>query len=182
MVEKGTSSAPKPKLTSYDTQGHHDQSETLPHYSGDLRATGSRTLCSQPLFATPGLPNVNVLAYLPTNATLSSDHTTVTVPDKELVTVSTALVSFIRAQAALPPRPILRIRAMIFGNVEFDFKIDMMRYLVRKNDESAWNYTKIIDKDVLGFRGQNNVSLEPHYDTLLEWAQQFVESSARNKS
>ena len=113
-----------------DTRSRRTEDETLPEYSETPLASGfgSPPLPWTPeLVASPGLPNVNILAYLPSNASLSSDLTTVTVRDKELVTVPAALVSFLTVQAALPPRPILRIRGLIAGNIAFNLKIDMMR-------------------------------------------------------
>ena len=166
------------------SKSQHNQHDPLPSYSENSRTTSSPTSPwnQQLLLATPGLPNVNVLAYLPANASLSSDQTTVTVRDEELVTVPAALVSFIFAQAALPPRPIVRIRGSVCGNVAFDLKIDMMRYFVPKSDEPAWNYVKIVDEHELAPRGESTVSAKPHYDTLLEWAQRFINSLAGNKS
>lgn len=166
-----------------DSKGQHNQDDTLPDYSEYLHVTGpSISTWDQQLLATPGLPNVNFLAYLPSKATLSSDHTTVTIRDKQLVTIPTALTTFILAQAALPPRPILHIKGLITGNAEFDLKIDMMRYFVRKGNESAWNYVKLVDINEVASRGESSVSVKPHCDTMLEWSRKFVESSASNKS
>lgn len=197
MPEKGSSQASEPMPTpvqvekmgpsddilSDDSKEQHHQDDTLPGYSENSRTTGSPTSIGiQQLLATPGLPNINFLAYLSSNATLSSDCTTVTVRDPRLVTVPAALASFIEAQAALPPRPVLHIVGSANGNTEFDLKIDMMRYFVRGRDEPAWNYVEMVDRNEVAYRGESSVSVTPHCDTLLEWAQKFVESSAGNKS
>jgi hypothetical protein len=167
--------------SSNELDRHDNQDDTLPSYSEC--ATGSPTSTwSQQLHTTPGLPNIDILAYLPSNATLSADHKTITVRDKQLVTVPAALTSFIMAQASLPPRPILHIKGSEFGYTRFDLKIDMMRYFVRNGNEPAMNYVKLVEKNETAFRGESNVSVEPHCDTLIEWAHKFVESSARNKS
>ena len=140
MPAKSSSQAPEPldDILNDESQSQRNQDDILPHYSDNPSSTGSSTSrwCQQ-LLAPPGLPNVNIFAYLPANATLSSDHTTVTVRNEQLVTVSAALASFIVAQAALPPRPVLRIKCMVPGGATWAFKIDMMRYFVRKKDEQA---------------------------------------------
>ena len=160
-----------------------NQDNALPGYSESLIAIDSPIPTqNQQLLTTPGLPNVNILAYLPPNATLSSDHTTITVRDHRLSQTPDALASFIMAQAALPPRPIVRVKGSVVGDTKFDLKIDMMRYLVRKGDEPAWNYIKIADKDEITFRGESSTSAKPHYSTVLEWAQKYVNSPAGNKS
>jgi hypothetical protein len=167
----------------HDSKRRRNRDDTLPGYSENSRATGPpSSTWSQQLLATPGLPNVNVLAYLPSNATLSPDHTTVTVRDKRLVTVPAALASFIMAQASLPPRPILRIEGSEFGFTKFDLKIDMMRYFVRERNEPALNYVKLVDINETASRGESSVSVKPHCDTLIEWAHKFVESPTGNKS
>jgi hypothetical protein len=168
----------------HDSKRRRNRDDTLPDYSENSRATGppTSTWSQQQLLATPGLSNVDVLAYLPSNATLSPDHTTVTVRDKQLVTVPAALASFIMAQASLPPRPILRIEGSEFGYTKFDLKIDMMRYFVRERNEPALNYIKLVDINETASRGESSVSVEPHYDTLIEWAHKFIESPTGNKS
>ena len=175
--------SPTNDIFSDSPKGQNNQDGGLPGYSELLPANGPPTSTwSQHLLATPGLPNANILAYLPSNATLSSDETTVTIHDERLVTVPAALAAFIAAQAALPPRPILRIAGSEAGNTNFNLRIDMMRYFVRERDEQAWNYIKIVGRNEIAFRGESSMSVEPHCDTLLEWAQRFVESSAGNKS
>lgn len=113
---------------------------------------------------------------------LFSYHTTVTVSDEQLATVSAALPSFLMAQAALPPRPILHIRGIVLGATKLHPKINMMRYFVCKKDEQAWNYVKTVARNEFAYRRGDSVSVEPHCDTLSEWAQRFVESSTGNKS
>lgn len=185
MPAKPSSQAPETldEILRGDSQSQRNQDDILPHYSDNPSSNGSSTSrWNQQLLAPPGLPNVNILAYLPANAALSSDHMTVTVRDEQLVTASAALASFILAQAALPPRPILRIKCTISGEPRWALKIDMMRYFVRKKDEQAWNFVRIVARNDLASRGESSVSTEPHCDTLLEWAQRFVESPASNKA
>jgi len=179
----------------HQRQTSHDEGEDgLPGYSEMALPASTPTAPTAPdiyrqiMTSTPGIPAVDISSYIPSvTATLSRDETTVTLQDLKLSTDPEALVQFVRAQAALPPRPTVRITGYNSDRgsdrrPDFDIRINLMHYLVRPR-ENPWNYVKLVEADEMAFRGESGKTITPHpAGGLQEWARLFCKSKSPNKS
>ena len=127
----------------------------------------------------PGLPNIDYRKYSPIGCDQSRDQTTITITDP-LFSVSTVdLLAFIQEQASMPPKLVLRI----FGeNKEFDIRINMMS-LIYRNPPNGWNYIKILENGIEGYRGGSKPSKGEILNPDLEsWVRQYCTDKSAQKS
>lgn len=89
----------------------------------------------------PGIPDVDFSAYRAASGELSKDQSTITVASPMLQNPNT-LAIFLRDQAALPPRPEIRIKGRNAHQVHFDIRINMMAYFLPPNGTSSLSYLK----------------------------------------
>ncbi|KAL1960725.1 hypothetical protein VTO42DRAFT_6555 [Malbranchea cinnamomea] len=153
----------------------HDPNDLPPGYTATSDVSHSPR---QPLRSTPGLPPLNFTRYQIAEATLSKDKTTITVTQPDLSTNPVRLAKFITEQAALPPKPEIRImgiRDSVYGEnkVDFDIRINMLRYILRPPSSQPWNYMKIVG----GVDGRNGGN-----GGLGAWAKQFCNDNAAKKT
>jgi hypothetical protein len=176
-------------IDNYEQYGDNEY-DGLPGYS-EVSTTSTINLSQavtwhKRLLNTPGLPPVDILQYLPGNATLSADKKTITVCDQNLCNDPAALAAFISVQAALPPRPQIRITGTTIGphvrGADFDIRIDMMRYFMRPRGQAQWNFVKTVEQGEMAFRGEAAKTQKPHEFSTQEWATRFCKSSAANKA
>lgn len=133
------------------------------------------------------MPEVDISQYLPPGAVTSKDGCTVTIQNTNLCSDPDALVRFINTQAALPPRPEIRITGThnSYGEnkTDFDIRVNVMRYLVRNPTDAPLNYIKMVEPKELAFRGDSSKGMLPHADGgLNEWAGMFCRDASTEKS
>ncbi|KAF3898655.1 hypothetical protein GTR04_0039 [Trichophyton interdigitale] len=102
-----------------------------------------------PVLSNSYLPPVNFAHYHIPGSSLSKDGLTITVAPSELSSNPEALTRFIVQQAALPPKPEVRIVGVrdVTGvrKLDFDIRINMLNQIVRPpGPSSSWNYVKIV--------------------------------------
>jgi hypothetical protein len=101
--------------------------------------------------------------------------------------VPTALSRFSNAQAALPPRPEIQKTGVhnAYGEsrTDFDIRVNIMRYLIRKLGDGPPNYVKMVEPKELAFRGDAVKSAVPHAGGgLRDWAEMFCRDASADKS
>lgn len=168
--------------TEYDSTPN---GSSLPGYSAAsfLSVAGRAGSHQRALASTPGLPDVNLLQYLPPGASISKDESTVTLPSAELCADANALVDFLHAQAALPPRPQIHITGVHNDyEVDFDLRINLQRYIIPPSGHAPLNYVKLVEPNELAFRGNSTRTILPHIDGgLRAWAWRFCHDDSFHK-
>jgi hypothetical protein len=169
---EASSSVQQPRNEEPRTQ---EISDAPPVYSGP-----SEPIRDTPLTPTnhslPGMPNIEFWKYRIPESTLSNDQRAVTTTLSSLTSNPAALEKFIREQAALPPRPHVCIKGQHATNVDFDVKINIMRYII--NPEEKWNFIKLSplpDKKALKASGSSK-------DNLGEWTKRFCKDNSLIKT
>jgi hypothetical protein len=124
----------------------------------------------------PGIvPNINFAAYAPLGSEVSTDLTTTTIVNAALCSSPQAFAKTLAEQVALPPVPEVRIRGthMKWGveEVDFDIRLNMMRYFVPKDGSNNLHYTQMVSS---GKTAITNFSIE-------EMARSFCGSTASDK-
>jgi hypothetical protein len=124
----------------------------------------------------PGMPDIEFWKYRIPESTFSKDQRTVTTTHSSLTSDPIVLEKFIREQASLPPRPHVCIKGHHATNVDFDIKINMMRYII--HPEEKWNFVKLspsTDKKA-------SKASEAGRDSLGEWTRKFCKDNALIKT
>lgn len=136
----------------------------------------------------PGLPALNYPKYRIPDSTVSKDGTEITTKSPLLNSDPTALASFIQEQASLPPLPYIRITGTSspdgLRRVDFDLKLNMIRYILRSGSGSGsgWNYITLPGDGETCFRGGNATSTTPGLKTVQDWARRYCGESSAMKS
>lgn len=170
-------------------QSQNDQQLVLPPYSGpSVPATSpaasvvnASTTKTSPRY--PGLPRLDYRLYSPPLFKLSNDSKTLTSRAEYLSANVQALVSLIRAQASVPPKPQIRVRGTKGGNVEFDIKLNLMSLLVPEDDRQRIDYVRCVGEGELAFRGGVKPDVLPEVSDagLEEWCRRYVQDTASIK-
>ena len=132
---------------------------------------------ADPSLSGPLSPSINYSKHLLPNGTLSSDRTTRTTTDPELLHDPEALCAFLRQQIALPPKPIVRIRGTHSDKVyswgakrtDFDLTLDLTPLLLPTTSRSS-------HLNVTPVKGDGG-----DVDPLLSWAQRFCADGDERK-
>ena len=141
----------------------------------------------------PGLPELDYRLYSPPLFELSADCTTLKSSAPYLSSGPTALVSLIRAQCAVPPKPQIRITGKRSGHkVDFAVKLNLMSLLVPEDPAQRAEYLRCVGRGEPAFRGGLKLSAEPEVGDggsgggggggLEEWVRRFVDDQAAVKS
>jgi hypothetical protein len=118
----------------------HENRDAPPVYSGPSEPAIETTV-TRSNYSLPGMPNIDFSKYRIPESTMSKDQRTVTTTLSSLTSDPATLERFIREQASLPPRPHVCIKGHHASNVDFDIKINMMRYIM--HPEEHWNFVKV---------------------------------------
>ncbi|KAM5465278.1 hypothetical protein MauCBS54593_006524 [Microsporum audouinii] len=111
-----------------------------------------------PVFSNSYLPPIDFAQYHIPGSSLSKDGLTITVAPSELSSSPEALTRFMAQQAALPPKPEIRIVGIRenpgIRKLDFDIRINMLSQIVRPpGPSSSWNYVKIVGSRSAGSPG-----------------------------
>jgi hypothetical protein len=124
------------------------------------------------------MPKFNFAKYRVPEATLSKDQSTLTTTFAAFNSDPKALELFIREQAALPPKPQVRVTGthteMGQTKVDFDVRLNMIRYLLHPQEK--WNFIKISPPE----KKLSKDSKEEN-DGLSDWAKKFCKDIAMIK-
>jgi len=165
-----------------------DNPETVPDNPPAYSHDQSRTSQRPPSAVRLAVPNVPFKKYhLPLSA-ISDDEVTTTTTEPLFSSSTPALTELIRQQAALPPRPLVRIQGSYFAygnhgsiNVAFDVKLSLMALLIRPQND-LWNYLSVKPEDdaVLSGGDGQNFSREEGQNSAY-WMRRFCEDPAAVK-
>lgn len=178
-------------------------SQTPPPYSGPAR-TSSQLLTptqqpthfssSSPPQKFPGLPLLNYHLYSPPLFELSSDCTSIKSTAPYLSSNATALITLLRAQATIPPKPQIHITGRRGGphyRPDFALKLNLLPLLVPDDDNDRsqrMEYLRCVGSGEPALRGGTKPSLEPDLGGggvegggLDAWARRFVQDDAQVK-
>lgn len=171
-----------------------------PPYSGPASASElalptptqeATQLVQKPCPKYPGLPALNYQFYSPPLFDLSSDCTTIKSLAPHLSNTTPALISLIRAQATVPPKPLIHITGRRNGRTDFALKLNLMPLLVPDPGAAPspparrMDYLRVVAPGEPALRGGTRPSLEPDLgpDAGLDaWARRFVEDPAPVKA
>ncbi|GJC88224.1 hypothetical protein ColLi_11062 [Colletotrichum liriopes] len=142
----------------------------------------SGTISASPCYT--GLPRLDYKLYSPPLFTLSPDCTTLSSKAEHLTASASALVSLIRTQASVPPKPLIHIKGNRGRTVDFDLKLNLMGLLVPDDASRRMDYIRCVAPGELAFRGGAKPDVLPEVgDTELEeWCRRFIEDPAPVKS
>jgi hypothetical protein len=177
--------SPPPVTTAGPSQPHrHEENNTItpgpsddapPVYSsGPSERTGGIPLMVPNNFL-PGLPHLDFSKYRIPESTLSKDQCVVTTTLSHLSSDPRALETFVRDQAALPPRPHVCITGVRGQTIDFNIKLNMLRYIMHPTEK--WNFVKITP-----LNQKPSKKSEAQGDGLGEWARRFCKDSSLMKS
>jgi hypothetical protein len=127
----------------------------------------------------PGMPAIDFSKYQIADSTLSNDQSTLTTTLPSLGSDPRALELLVREQAALPPRPHIRVRGVHTENMrevtDCDVKLNMIRYIVHPHEK--WNFVKITPLEKKSAKDQ-----EARGHALAEWTKRFCKDTAMMKT
>lgn len=171
-----------------ESSGFHDinRDPTPPPYSGP--SSSSQVNVSQPQYQQqhprgaeryPGLPRLNYKLYSPPLFDLSADCTSIVSKAPYLSSTVSALVSLVRAQSTVPPKPQIHITGNRGRKVDFAVKLNLMSLLVPDDPKQRMDYIRCVDAGEMVLRGGTKPTLEPNVENggLEEWCRRFVEDA-----
>ncbi|KAF4465583.1 hypothetical protein FALBO_7556 [Fusarium albosuccineum] len=131
----------------------------------------------------PGLPRLDYRLYSPPLFKLSNDNKTLSSRAEYLSTKPTALISLIRAQASVPPKPQIHVRGSRGRKVDFDIKLNLMSLLVPEEEKERIDYIRCVNAGEVAFRGGIKPDVLPEVGDagLEEWCRRFVQDPASVK-
>jgi hypothetical protein len=120
--------------------------------------------------------------------TISEDQTTVTTTSPLYTSNPGALIELLQHQAALPPKPLVRIKGThseygaSYGPIrtDFDLTMNLMPLIVRAGTDK-WNYLRILSPGENCFRVGGMLASEKEDMGLDEWARRFCDDQAASK-
>ncbi|KAL9623292.1 MAG: hypothetical protein Q9160_002399 [Pyrenula sp. 1 TL-2023] len=147
----------------------------------------------------PGYGNINFSNYIPENATLSDDHTTVTCYNPRLCSNPVALGKFLEEQAALPPKLLLHVRGTHSSNtsmspiIDFNLTINLTPLLIPQSpSQPPLHYTTLAPSTEETYRGGTTKTRAPTTSpsstsstdlrTLPQWLHKFASDPSKHKS
>lgn len=168
-----------------DTLEHDQRQATPPPYSGPSsssarqRQEAQATLSKGPI-RYPGLPKLDYRLYSPPLFKLSADMTTIVSKAEYLSTNASALVTLIREQSTVPPKPQLQIRGGRGRRVDFDIRLNLMSLLVPDDAKQRMDYIRCVGENESAYRGGQKPDIRPDVGEagLEEWCRRFVKDNA----
>lgn len=162
-----------PSASSSTLATQHQQAHSSPSLPGAASNKGG-----YPRY--PGLPKLDYRIYSPPLFKLSSDFTTITSKAEYLSSNASALVSLLRTQASVPPKPFIVVKGSRGRKVDFEIKLNLMSLLVPDDDRRRMDYIRCVGHDEVAYRGGVRPDLLPEVGDggLEEWCRRFVEDSA----
>lgn len=133
------SSTRQQRLSRGNGPSSYGASEDLPPYSTSEVPSSSNAITARPTIQ--GNPKLDFSAYRAASGELSKDQLTITVSSPMLQNAN-PLITFLKAQAALPPRPGIRIKGKHSSQTDFDLRINMMAYFLPPNEGPPLSYLK----------------------------------------
>ncbi|KAM7202067.1 hypothetical protein V8F33_003074 [Rhypophila sp. PSN 637] len=160
---------------------------TPPPYSGPSTSSIQQVPPPQPKGPQkyPGLPKLDYRLYSPPLFESSADHTTIKSTAPYLSTNVTAMVSLIRAQSTIPPKPQVHVTGKRGSHkIDFAIKLNLMPLLVPEDPKQRIDYIRCVADGEVAFRGGTKSSTEPSVGDagLEEWVRRFVHDSHSIKS
>lgn len=172
-----------------DANTHHPNAarpQTPPPYSGPSSPHDARAPRQAPKGPQkyPGLPQLDYRLYSPPLFELSADCTTIKSSAPYLSANATALVSLVRAQSTVPPKPQVHITGKRGSKVDFAVKLNLMPLLVPDDPRRRMDYIRCVGSGEVAMRGGPKPGLEPDVGDggLEEWARRFVDDQAAVKT
>ncbi|KAH0600614.1 hypothetical protein MHUMG1_01612 [Metarhizium humberi] len=189
-MEKRT---PLTDVGSLDASNHDTPSQTLtpPPYSGPSSSgtegqvdDGIPTEPLKGILRYPGLPKLDYKLYSPPLFKLSSDSITLSSKAEYLSSNAAALVSLIRAQSTVPPKPQIHVRGSRGRRIDFDIKLNLMTLLVPDDERLRMDYIRCVGEGELAHRGGARPDVLPEVGEggLEEWCRRFVQDTATVKT
>ncbi len=132
----------------------------------------------------PGLPKIDYRVYSPPLFKLSSDMTTLTSKAEYLSSNAAALVTLVRTQASVPPKPYIVVKGARGRKVDFEVKLNLMALLIPEDGRARMDYIRCVGHDEVAYRGGARPDVLPEVGEggLDEWCRRFVEDPAGIKS
>ncbi|ATY60797.1 hypothetical protein A9K55_006034 [Cordyceps militaris] len=132
----------------------------------------------------PGLPRIDYRIYSPPLFKLSSDLTTLTSKAEYLSSNAAALVTLVRTQAQVPPKPYIVIKGARGRKVDFEVKLNLMALLIPEDGRARMDYIRCVGHDEVAYRGGARPDVLPEVGEggLDEWCRRFVEDPAGIKT
>lgn len=171
------------------SSSHHAQPPLPPPYSGP--SSGSQVQleaqqAEQPRGPQkyPGLPRLDYRLYSPPLFALSTDGTTIKSSAPYLSGTVAALVSLVRAQSTVPPKPQIHITGTRSGRVDFAVKLNLMSLLVPEDGRQRMDYIRCVGAGEKALRGGIKPDVKPDVGEggLEAWCRRFVEDPASVKT
>jgi hypothetical protein len=182
-----------PANMNVDSDQAPEQSErqaTPPPYSGPSQLLNSPMATAQECDGSvkgpiryPGLPKLDYRLYSPPLFKLSNDSKTLSSRAEYLSTNANALVSLVRGQASVPPKPQIHIRGSRGRKVDFDVKLNLMNLLVPDDEKQRIDYIRCVGEGELAYRGGVRPDVLPEVGDagLEEWCRRYVQDSSTVK-
>ncbi|KAI5466536.1 hypothetical protein BGZ63DRAFT_418308 [Mariannaea sp. PMI_226] len=190
-MEKASFAVSNPVDHSAETsQDDRERQITPPPYSGPSHSLNAPAPASQDqdisakvLVRYPGLPRLDYRLYSPPLFKLSTDTKTLSSRAEYLSTNASALVSLVRAQASVPPKPQIHIRGSRGRKVDFDVKLNLMNLLVPDDEKQRIDYIRCVGEGELAYRGGVRPDVLPEVGDagLEEWCRRYVQDSSTVK-
>lgn len=178
-----------PEAIDDEDAAHHTNAarpQTPPPYSGPSSPHDTRAPRQAPKGPQkyPGLPQLDYRLYSPPLFELSADCTTIKSSAPYLSANATALVSLVRAQSTVPPKPQVHITGKRGSKVDFAVKLNLMPLLVPDDPRRRMDYIRCVGSGEVAMRGGPKPGLEPDVGDggLEEWARRFVDDQAAVKT
>ncbi|KAJ9131570.1 hypothetical protein NKR23_g11715 [Pleurostoma richardsiae] len=132
----------------------------------------------------PGLPVLDYRLYSPPLFNLSADTTTIKSTAPYLSSTVAALVSLIRAQSTVPPKPQVHITGSRGRKVDFDIKLNLMHLLVPEDPRQRMDYIRCVGSGEPALRGSSKPTARPEVSEggLEEWCRRFIEDTGPVKT
>ena len=186
-TQAGTSaqaSASAPQVTRFWKKATSLQDEP-PAYTADVVPSLPTRQPIRPPTIT-GFPNIDYSRYFLAHAELSKDRVTLTTTAPALSSKPDVLLALLRAQAALPPIPLVCIRGTSSPPyaqqvVDFDLKLNLLPLIWRGEGAGAWNYLRLIADGERGFRGGETENVAPNLRDLPAWVRKFCHDQSVQK-
>lgn len=162
---------------------------TPPPYSGPSTSLIAQSPAPQDIERTkfptryPGLPRLDYRLYSPPLFKLSNDSKTLFSRAEYLSTNANALVSLIRAQASVPPKPQIHIRGSRGRKVDFNIQLNLMNLLVPDDEKQRIDYIRCVGEGELAYRGGSRPDVLPEVGEggLEEWCRRYVQDASAVK-
>ncbi|KAF4893275.1 hypothetical protein CGCF415_v008869 [Colletotrichum fructicola] len=126
----------------------------------------------------------NYKLYSPPNFSLSTDCIVLSSRSDHLSASANALLSLIRTQASIPPKPLIHMKGTRGRKVDFDIKLNLMGLLVPDDTSKRMQYIRCVSEGEMAYRGGVKPDVIPEVGEreLEEWCRRFVEDPAQVKS